>query len=109
MAAIFYVSSLQDLTLPDGLAISGHSAAYFGLAVLVVRALAGGLPRPIGVRLAATALLISIAYGISDEVHQAFVPGRVADAYDVLADAFGALGGTMACWAWGILRQSGSR
>ena len=103
MAAIFYASSLTDLSLPNTVAISGHSAAYFGLAVLVVRALAGGLPRRIGVRLAATAMLVSIAYGISDEVHQAFVPGRVADPYDVLADAIGALGGTITCWAWGIL------
>ena len=103
MAAIFYVSSLSNLTVPNGLSISGHSGAYFGLAVLVVRALAGGLPRRIGVRLAATAILISIAYGISDEVHQAFVPGREADPYDVVADAIGALAGTIACWAWGII------
>jgi VanZ family protein len=108
MAAIFYVSSQPNLAIPNTLAVSGHSAAYCGLAVLVVRALAGGLPRRIGVRLAATAMLISIVYGISDELHQAFVPGRVAGAYDVVADAIGALGGTIACWAWGILRQSGS-
>ena len=103
MAAIFYVSSLSDLSISEGVAVSGHSAAYLGLAVVVVRALAGGLPRRISVRVAALALLITVAYAVSDEVHQSYVPGRVADAYDVLTDAIGAIAGTIACWAWGIL------
>jgi len=30
-------------------------------------------------------------YGILDEIHQYFVPGRSADVYDALADASGAL------------------
>ncbi len=110
MAAIFYVSSLSEVTLPEPVAVSGHSAAYFGLAVLLVRALAGGLPRRIGARVAVMAMVIAVAYGVSDEVHQSYVPGRVADAYDVGTDAIGALAGTIACWAWGILSsRSGSR
>jgi VanZ family protein len=108
MAAIFYVSSLPNLKLPETVAVSGHSAAYFVLAVLIVRALAGGLPRPVSLRIAATAMLIAVAYGVSDELHQSFVPGRVADAFDVLTDAAGAFAGTIACRAWGILCQRGS-
>jgi VanZ family protein len=106
MAVIFYLSSLPYIPITEPLAISGHSVGYFALAVLVVRALAGGLPRRVGVRLAAAAMLITVAYGVSDELHQSFVPGRVASTYDLLTDAIGALGGTMACWAWGILRGS---
>lgn len=108
MAAIFYVSSIPDIPVTEGLAVSGHSIGYCALAVLLVRALAGGLPRHIGVRIAAVALLISVAYGISDEFHQSFVPGREASAYDVLTDAIGALTGTIATWAWGILSFRGS-
>jgi len=37
------------------------------------------------------AILISILYGISDEIHQAFVPGRYSDIVDVLADSVGAI------------------
>lgn len=37
------------------------------------------------------AVLIASLYGVSDEVHQAFVPGRSADALDWLADTVGAL------------------
>ena len=35
-------------------------------------------------------------YGILDEFHQYFVPGRSADDYDVLADA---IGGLLGAWA----------
>ena len=109
MAGIFIVSSIPDLALAESVAVSGHSAAYLGLAVLLVRALAGGLPRRIGARVAVTAMLIAVAYGVSDEVHQSYVPGRVADVYDIATDAIGALAGTIACWAWGILSsRSGS-
>ena len=78
-----------------------HWLAYLGLAIVVVRALARGLPRRIGFGLAATALAITIGYGATDEVHQMFVPGRTADLYDLMADAAGALVGTIACATWG--------
>jgi VanZ family protein len=104
MAAIFYVSSLSDVALPGGLPDTlGHSSAYFGLAIVVVRACAGGLPRRLDARTAAAAIGIAVAYGVSDEIHQAFVPGRTAELRDLTADAAGALAGTIACWAWGII------
>jgi hypothetical protein len=107
MAAIFYVSSLSDVSLPGGVSdVSLHSLAYLGLAVIVVRALAGGLPRRIGLRVAAGALLLTVAYGASDELHQMVVPGRSAEWSDLLADATGAVIGTIACWAWGIISTS---
>lgn len=37
------------------------------------------------------AVSVAILYGISDEIHQAFVPGRVSDLVDVLADSIGAI------------------
>jgi len=104
MAAIFYLSSLSDLSIPGGVSdVSAHSLAYLGLSVVVVRAVAGGLPRRIGLRVGALAMLITVAYGASDEIHQMFVPGRFAEWSDLLSDAVGALIGTIGCWAWGIL------
>ena len=38
--------------------------------------------------------LFAAAYGLSDELHQHFVPGRQADWLDWLADAGGGLAGT---------------
>ena len=41
-----------------------------------------------------------------DEFHQSFVPGRSAELYDLYADAIGAIIGTAACCAWGIISRS---
>ena len=38
-------------------------------------------------------ILLSSLYGISDEIHQHFVPFRNADFMDALADMFGSVGG----------------
>ena len=54
-------------------------------------------------------LLLTTLYGVTDEVHQMFVPGRSTDAYDVAADAAGAVVGLVGCWAWGIIRVSHSQ
>ena len=35
--------------------------------------------------------LIAFLYGVSDEIHQYFVPGRDADVFDAVADAVGGL------------------
>lgn len=105
MGAIFFVSSLSNPPVPDGTDKPLHWLAYLGLAVLVVRALAGGLPRRIGFGIASAAMLITVLYGATDEVHQLFVPGRTGEVKDLLADAVGALAGTITCVAWGFLAQ----
>jgi len=38
-------------------------------------------------------------YGVSDEFHQRFVPGRSSDVYDLLADAEGAAAASLGAWA----------
>ena len=40
----------------------------------------------------------AVAYAISDEVHQWFVPGRQSDPIDVLLDATGAAVGLAGWW-----------
>lgn len=103
MGAIFYVSSLSQPPVPTGGDKPWHAAAYFGLAVTVARAVVGGLPRRIDLRTAVSAIAIAAAYAVSDELHQMFVPGRFADAKDLVADVTGVLAGTSACWAWGLI------
>lgn len=106
MAAIFFASADPDPGIPAGTDKPLHVLAYFGLAVVVVRAVAGGLPVRLDLRTAAIGMLITAGYGVFDEVHQVFVPGRSGDVYDLLADAAGAIAGTVACWAWGILSSA---
>jgi VanZ family protein len=89
LAFIFFLSSQSDVPgaryFWDKLL---HAVGYAGLGVLALRAFHGGFERP---RLAATigAGVTVILWGISDEFHQSFVPGRDATAWDVLADAVG--------------------
>jgi len=91
LALIFYLSSLSDIRLaapyPDHIL---HAVEFFGLAVLVARALNGGLQRPITFRPLLLAFLLCALYAISDEIHQMFVPNRYSELTDVLSDMVGA-------------------
>ena len=40
-------------------------------------------------------VLLATLFGVTDEIHQYFVPGRQADVFDVVADAVGALAGAL--------------
>ena len=66
-----------------------HFLLFFFFAALLYRALPG--PKPPRWRGALAAALIAALYGVTDEIHQAFVPGRTASVWDWLADAAGAL------------------
>ncbi|MGE0446291.1 MAG: VanZ family protein [Vicinamibacterales bacterium] len=104
MAVIFYVSSLSDAPLPQGVTdISAHMLGYVGLGVVCARAFAGGLPARMTPGIAAAALALAVGYGVTDELHQMFVPGRSAELKDLGSDAVGAAAGIVACWAWGII------
>lgn len=69
-----------------------HAMEYGVLAALFLRA----------THHASLSLLSTFLYGVGDEVHQYFVPGRSASPFDALADLTGA-GLVCAAWYW---RQS---
>lgn len=102
MAVIFYLSSQPRLPQAPGphldtlLKKLAHIGEYTLLYVLLVRAFRRNhnLEWAMPISLLATAI-----YAISDEVHQAFVPGRHANWYDVLIDISGGL------MLWGLLRS----
>ena len=102
---IFAFSSTSDLpSLPGGVSDkSAHALAYTGLGVLLARALAGGLGRPVSPGTALLAVALGIAYGLSDEVHQLFVPGRQFDVGDLAADGLGVVAGAVVTWLCGII------
>jgi VanZ family protein len=111
MAAIFYVSSLQQPPLPPGISDKpAHAFGYFGFGLFIARALAGGLPPRITLRQAIVGLVFASFYGVTDEVHQRFVPGRSAEVFDWVSDAIGSAVSLFGCWAWSILsRQAAGR
>lgn len=106
MAGIFIGSSMSDPPVPQEVPdVSLHEAAYFGLTLLVIRALAGGRwNRVTGLTLVG-AWAIAVAYGVSDEWHQSFVPNRHAELRDLQSDAIGAFAAATVAGAWGIIRR----
>lgn len=77
-----------------------HLVAFGGLAMAswcACREPVGGHGRTA----ARVAMILAVGYGIVDELHQGWVPGRVCSAYDVLTDACGA---SAAVWMLRALR-----
>jgi VanZ family protein len=106
MAAIFIVSGMTNPPAPaDVPDVSLHEAAYFGLTLLTIRALAGGTWAGVTLRTLLFAWAIAVTYGASDEWHQSFVPNRHAEWRDLQADAIGACAAAVAVGAWGIIRR----
>jgi VanZ family protein len=90
---IFYLSSQPGIDTPTlfpGQDKLFHMTAFGVLGFLFMGAMEAGIEgyRPRQVWL--VALLVAV-YGLLDEVHQYFVPGRNADVYDVFADVAGGL------------------
>ena len=100
MAVIFIASSravpAPVSRVPDWVS---HPVAYAVLAVLLLRAMAGGLGEPVTFALAARAVIAAFLYGVTDEFHQSFVPGRDADPADLIKNLGGAILGAGACAA----------
>ncbi len=87
-ALIFALSSIPNLTttggvLGDVLSSGAHAVEYAVFGALLVRALEARV----------LAFAAGIAYAITDEIHQSFVPGRVASGVDLVVDAIGLLAG----------------
>jgi VanZ family protein len=84
-----------------------HSAEFAVLAVLLWWAMRAVSRQPKGWswRLAGYAMLGVIVYGITDEIHQMYVPSRQAGAMDVVYDALGGAFGLLAVWAFGHWRK----
>ena len=114
LVVIFGASSIPDLkTLPGNISDkSGHSIGYAMLGGAILRAFAGGRLRGVTWSRGLAAIALATLYGMTDEFHQLFVPGRSADRYDVLADCIGASIGSAIGWLasaahrWGILGSS---
>jgi VanZ family protein len=70
-----------------------HCVEYATLAVLLAHALLGTFTRAGALVVFGAAALGTTLWGAIDEIHQAFVPGRVSDVYDLMADAIGAVTG----------------
>ncbi len=118
-ALIFLLSAQPDLQLAEQPLLDfllhkvGHLVVYGLLAGLVAWALEVPRQECAASRRNGTSrwwllpLLLCIAYGATDELHQSFVHGRGPSPVDVLIDGLGALFG-LAVYSW-LARRRGSR
>ena len=96
--AIFAQSSFSTPSVVPSFFMSDkleHIAAYAVMAILFYRAFVRQRVGASPVKNAVFAIACTVLYGISDEVHQSFVPARSAEVFDVIADAVGALAGVL--------------
>jgi VanZ family protein len=72
-----------------------HFGVYALLALLVARAVQKENPMWSPGKIKIIAILFVSVFGLSDELHQAFVPARFASVLDFLADCAGAVAGCL--------------
>lgn len=100
-AVIFGLSSRSTVEGPElpHLDKVAHATAFGALAFFTIRALlAYGQPLR---RALLLGVVIAVLYGVSDELHQRFVPGRSPDVLDLVADTAGAM---IAALVWRRIR-----
>lgn len=73
-----------------------HAVEYGVLGLLLAHALSGTFVGAARLQLWLGSVGLTVLFGMSDEIHQAFVPGRSADILDVIADSVGAVLGASA-------------
>ena len=102
MAGIFWLShqpaeqvDLPVFFLSDKLA---HAILYAMLALAVVFVPSPGSRSHAAGVIAIAGVVVSILYGIGDEFHQSFVPGRDPSIGDIMADGCGAAVATLFWW-----------
>lgn len=76
-----------------------HGLIYFVMAVATLRAIRGYHQFTFK-KSFKIAMLLCIVYGMTDEIHQVFVPGRAPEWQDWIADAVGSLLGGCAWFVW---------
>jgi VanZ family protein len=106
MAGIFIASAMPNPPAPSNVPdVSLHAVAYFGLSLLLIRALAIGTWSGVKASTLVLACVIAVAYGVTDEWHQSFVANRHAELRDLRADAIGACAAAVVVGACGIIRR----
>jgi VanZ family protein len=99
---IFAVSAIPNITLPSlGLTFEDkilHFIEYSIFSFFLFLAFFTSRRESLREKAFLLSSLIGIAYALSDEIHQKFVPGRHCDVFDFSADCLGIVVIQMAVW-----------
>jgi VanZ family protein len=107
MWVIFFLSSRPGDDIPSWFVFqdaAAHFIMYAVLSFLFSSAVFNSRTETSGFKLVIWACVFGLAYGVSDEFHQHFVPGRTVSALDVIHDGVGSLFGSII-----FLRSMGRR
>lgn len=96
MALIYYLSSRSSfpVEVPPWAFYADkivHAVIFGMLGLLFLRAWLQGKWQKINLRVSCITIVFVLFYGISDEVHQMFVPNRQPSIGDIVADVFGGI------------------
>ncbi len=90
---IFYFSSLSTIPpliieiIPETLI--WHMIEYAIFSILLFRAFINSKNTKFRENAIHLSIIIAILYGITDEIHQYFVPGRISSFFDIIANSLG--------------------
>ena len=103
MGVIFHFSSLPGKDIPSLFPLQDilfHGIIYAALGWLLRRALKNTVTQGKPSALVLLTVLFGVLYGLSDEFHQIFVPGRDFSFVDLGADIIGAAAGGRLYLSW---------
>ncbi len=98
MGFIFYASSIPGSNIPSLFPfqdIAFHLFVYLILAFLFARALKNTYSNITPSKIILFTIIFGVAYGLTDELHQAFVPYRCVSSFDVFIDSVGSFIGSL--------------
>lgn len=106
MGTIFFLSHKtgDEIELP-AFAYSdlvAHMMIYSALAAAVLYAWSSKFKECHSIKVVCSTVAFCLLYGISDEFHQSFVPGRYVSGMDVVADTVGAI---VVCTGWWVVTK----
>ncbi len=109
MGTIFLLSHQpgDSLPLPEVVNLDKvlHCLAYAVLGLAALFALPPAWRRRHPVKAGMGVVLFCLLYGLTDEAHQSFIPGRFSSGADLLADGLGGLLAVLVTWGWRHRRE----
>lgn len=100
---MFIGSSIPGHQIPGPVSIASgvlHVIEYAVFGFLIACSLIAQNPAMPRRRMLTVSVIIAVLYSMTDEIHQAYVPGRQTDVLDVIVDAIGGLVGVGVWFVW---------
>lgn len=106
MIAVSLCSGGAVATFPPSPIIATDKLIHYLVFGLIATSILRALPKEMNaVKATLIAVILTSAFGASDEIHQGFTPGRSQDIYDWVADTLGAITACIVYLKWKQYRK----